>query len=81
MNSERRWRPWRRVFGSHPDRRTFISISWLDAKLGIRLLAKYPGLSIVAVVGMALAILIGAGTSRSSAPCWIRRCPSMKGSG
>src|SRR5256885_16891279 len=41
--------------------RTFVSVSWLDVKLGIRMLAKYPGLSAVAVIGMALAIAIGAG--------------------
>ncbi len=33
----------------------------LDLKLGVRMLAKYPGLSLVAVVGMAVAIAIGAG--------------------
>jgi predicted permease len=42
-------------------RRTFVSISWLDVKLGLRMFAKYPGLSIVAVLGMSLAIAIGAG--------------------
>jgi MacB-like periplasmic core domain/FtsX-like permease family len=41
--------------------RNVLSVSWLDVKLGIRMLAKYPGLSIVAVSGMALAIAIGAG--------------------
>ena len=38
-----------------------MSISWTDVKLGLRMLVKYPGLSIVAVSGMALAIAIGAG--------------------
>jgi putative ABC transport system permease protein len=42
-------------------RRTFVSISWLDVKLGLRMLAKYPALSIVAVLGLSLAITIGAG--------------------
>jgi putative ABC transport system permease protein len=42
-------------------RRTFVSVSWLDVKLGLRMFAKYPGLSIVAVLGMSLAIAIGAG--------------------
>src|SRR6476619_2845797 len=41
-------------------RRTFVRVSWLDVKLGIRMLAKYPGLSAVAVIGLALAIAIGA---------------------
>jgi predicted permease len=35
-------------------------IHWLDVKLGVRMLAKYPGLSIVAAIGMAVAIAIGA---------------------
>jgi predicted permease len=43
------------------DRRTLVNVSWLDVKLGIRMLRKYPGLSAVAVIGMALAIAIGAG--------------------
>jgi hypothetical protein len=42
-------------------RRLRLSISWLDVKLGIRMLAKYPGLSIIAVIGMAVAIAVGAG--------------------
>nr|MBA2302071.1 ABC transporter permease [Acidobacteriota bacterium] len=43
------------------ERRTFWRVSSLDLKLGIWMLAKYPGLSIVAVLGMSLAITIGAG--------------------
>ena len=43
------------------ERRTALNISWLDVKLGLRMLAKYPGLSLVAVIGMAVAIAIGAG--------------------
>ena len=38
-----------------------LNVSWLDMKLGVRMLAKYPGLSLVAVIGMAVAIAIGAG--------------------
>ena len=37
------------------------SISWLDVKLGLRMFVKYPGLSLVSVTGMAVAIAIGAG--------------------
>jgi putative ABC transport system permease protein len=37
-------------------------ISWLDVKLGIRMLFKNPGLTIVGGLGMATAIAIGAGT-------------------
>jgi putative ABC transport system permease protein len=119
MKNERPRRPWRRIFGPHPDqevdeelkfhleqrirgyvaqgmspedarrtatekfgdvtrvretctallaadraageRRTFVSVSWLDVKLGLRMFAKHPGLSIVAVLGMSLAVAIGAG--------------------
>jgi predicted permease len=42
-------------------RRRLVNVSWLDVKLGVRMLTKYPGLSIVAVLGMAVAIAIGAG--------------------
>ena len=38
-----------------------IAFSWLDVKLGVRMLAKYPGLSLVSVVGMAISIAIAAG--------------------
>ncbi|HEX7091880.1 MAG TPA: ABC transporter permease [Longimicrobiales bacterium] len=38
-----------------------LGVSWLDVKLGIRMLAKYPWLSLVSVAGMAVAIAIGAG--------------------
>lgn len=38
-----------------------MRVSWLDVKLGLRMLARYPWLSAVAVIGMALAIAIGAG--------------------
>jgi predicted permease len=38
-----------------------VNVSWLDVKLGLRMLAKYPGLSIIAVVGMAVAIAVGTG--------------------
>ena len=45
------------------DQRGFMtSVSWLDVKLGVRMLLKYPGLAVVAVLGMAVAIAIGAGS-------------------
>ena len=43
------------------ERRALVKVSWLDVKLGLRMLAKYPGLSLVAVGGMAIAIAFGAG--------------------
>ena len=46
---------------SAEDRRALVGISWLDVKLGLRMFAKYPALSIIAVLGMSLAIAIGAG--------------------
>jgi len=60
----------RRAFGgveqakeAQRDARSFRSLSnWaIDLKLGVRMLLKYPILSLVAVIGMALAIAIGAG--------------------
>jgi predicted permease len=36
-------------------------VDWLDVKLGLRMLAKYPGLTIIAVVSMSVAIAFGAG--------------------
>ena len=42
-------------------RRTLWRISGLDVKLGLRMFIKYPGLSLVSVIGMAVAIAIGAG--------------------
>ncbi|HTE21297.1 MAG TPA: hypothetical protein VK689_23270, partial [Armatimonadota bacterium] len=36
-------------------------ISWLDLKLGARMLIKHPGLSLVGGLGMAVAIAISAG--------------------
>lgn len=37
-----------------------IGFSWLDMKLGVRMLGKYPGLSLVSAIGMSVAIAIGA---------------------
>jgi putative ABC transport system permease protein len=36
--------------------------SWLDVKLGVRMLIKYPGLTLVGGFGLAIAIAIAAGT-------------------
>jgi predicted permease len=38
-----------------------LRFSALDVRLGIRMLARYPGLSVVSVLGMAVGIAIGAG--------------------
>ncbi|CAA9301679.1 MAG: hypothetical protein AVDCRST_MAG89-514, partial [uncultured Gemmatimonadetes bacterium] len=37
-------------------------ISWLDVKLGIRMLVKHPGLTLVGGLGMAVAFAVGAGS-------------------
>lgn len=39
-----------------------LRFSWLDLKLGARMLLKYPGLTLVGGVSMAFAIWVGAGT-------------------
>ena len=38
-----------------------LRASWLDVKLGFRMLVKYPGLTLVGGLGMAVAVAIGAG--------------------
>ena len=38
-----------------------LRFSALDVRLGVRMLVKYPVLSLVSVVGMAVAIAIGSG--------------------
>lgn len=43
------------------ERRTLWRVSSLDVKLGLRMLARYPALSIIALLGLSLAVTIGAG--------------------
>jgi predicted permease len=43
------------------DRRVRLNVSWLEVKLGVRMLVKYPGLTLVGGLGMAVAVAIGAG--------------------
>jgi len=56
-----------------------VSISWIDVKLGVRMLVKYPGLSLAAVIGMALAIAIGAGYFAAFSAMLDSRLPFEKG--
>ena len=42
-------------------RRYRLHVSWLDFKLGFRMLVKYPGLTLVGGLAMAFAIWVGAG--------------------
>ena len=61
----------RRAFGGqveqtkerHRDERSFRVLDqwWLDVKLALRMLVRYPGLTIVSTLGMAVAIAIAAG--------------------
>jgi predicted permease len=46
---------------SSEDVLTGVGISWLDFKLGFRMLVKYPGLTIVGSLAIAFAISLGAG--------------------
>jgi putative ABC transport system permease protein len=41
-------------------RREWLRFSWLDFKLGFRMLSKYPGLTVVGGMAIAFAILVGA---------------------
>jgi putative ABC transport system permease protein len=42
------------------ERRRQVYLSWLDVKLGIRMLVKYPGLTLVGGIAIAFAIWVGA---------------------
>lgn len=42
-------------------RRAGRAVDWLDMKLGMRMLVRYPGLTIISVFSMAIAIALGAG--------------------
>lgn len=39
-----------------------VGVSWLDFKLGFRMLVKYPGLTVVAGLAIAFAVTLGAGS-------------------
>ena len=43
-------------------RRDWVRVSWLDVRLGLRMLIRYPGLTLVSGLAIAFAIWIGAGT-------------------
>ena len=42
-----------------PDRTGQLGLSWLDFKVGVRMLARYPGLTLVGTVAIAVAIALG----------------------
>ena len=54
----------------------WLDNSRLDVKLGVRMLAKYPALSVIGGAGLAVGVAIGAGFSRSCIPCSTPRCRS-----
>lgn len=41
--------------------RSRLGLSWLDVKLAARMFVRYPGLSAIGVIGMAVAITIAGG--------------------
>ena len=43
-------------------RRPRLGLSWLDVKLGLRMLVKHPGLTVLGSLSMAFAIFVGAGS-------------------
>ena len=55
-------------------------ISWLDVKLGARMVHRYPGLTVVGALAMGVAIAIGAAFWASSRSSRTRRSRSTKAS-
>lgn len=53
--------------------------SWLDFKLGLRMLVRYPGLTVVAGLAMAFAIAIGAGSFEFVTDLFYPRIPLDEG--
>jgi hypothetical protein len=55
---------------------------WLDVKLGVRMLVKYPGLALAGGAGIAVAVAIAAGDSAlSMTTFWLPAYPSRKATG
>ena len=50
-----------RLRARHAHLNITAAFSWMDVKLGFRMLVRYPGLALVAVFGMAIGIAIAAG--------------------
>ena len=50
----------RRERRRRPGRSPVLAVSWLDVKLGVRMVVKHPALSIVSALGMTIAVAIGA---------------------
>ena len=54
---------WRQAasFWIHFRRPVSIGFSWMDFRLGLRMLVRYPGLALVGILGMAVGVAIAAG--------------------
>ena len=61
------------------DRINDLRVSWLDFKLGFRMLARYPGLTIVGGLAMAFAIWLGASTFEIMTQAMAPRLPLPDG--
>lgn len=55
-------RPGSQGVPADPKRFRPLPISWLDLKLGLRMLVKYPGLTTVSTIAIAFAVALGAGS-------------------
>ena len=55
------WGERRRMRSMRESRRLWIGVSWVDVKLGARMLLRFPGLSIAGGLALAIAIGVGAG--------------------
>ncbi|MFL5579893.1 MAG: ABC transporter permease [Gemmatimonadaceae bacterium] len=56
-----------------------VFVSWLDFKLGFRMLARYPGLTLIGGFAMAFAIWVGAGTFEIGMQLVRPRLPLVEG--
>lgn len=64
---------------SNEDLLSDFGISWLDFKLGFRMLLRYPGLTVVSVLAMAFAITVGATNLEYNANFLYPRLPLDEG--
>jgi putative ABC transport system permease protein len=56
-------------------RTTRMGMSWLDVKLGFRMLSRYPGLTVASALALAIAIGLGAGWYDLAGDFWRPRLP------
>lgn len=66
----------RSAFGPRQGKRTAaMGMSWIDVKLGVRMLMRYPGLTAASALALAIAIGIGAGWYDVMGDFWRPRLP------